>query len=334
MAVQAAPIWQDYYVTLTTKTDPTSPGYDFYIALQTPFTIIYEGMAYPAPGETYPRIRINDICADYLAHNFLQAPATPYEATFVVGRGATSIDAVTFFNDWSYDPHYNRATDGLAFPVVRTFAPGQLLVLSSLAGGIVATITMEDGTMVTRYLNGHTGGDDFNDDYNEDFAIGLIEYGDAFVLPMDDYPGAVQVQMGPIKFTRTERCCRFVLYYVNAHGGWDALPVEGKALRSDALTRHTLERAYDNNDYAARGGATIVNEIRPTWEFWTGWLRLHESERMHHLLNSPSVYVHDLEEDIVRPVLLTASTTEHKDTPGRLYAYKIEARLAQDRIRR
>lgn len=329
----AEPIWKDYYVTLTSKTDPTSPGYDFYIALQTPFTIIFEGMAYPAPGETYPRIRINDICADYLAHNFLQAPATPYEATFIVGRAATSIEAVTFFNDWSYDPYYNRDTDGLAFPIIPTFAPGQLLPFSALGDTITAVITMEDGTTVTRVLT-REGGNDFNEDFNEDFAIGLIEYGDAFVLPMDDYPNAVSVQIGGKVFRRTGRCCRYVLYYVNAHGGWDALPVEGRSIRNDALTRHTLERTYDNNDYAARGGATIVNEIRPKWEFWTGWLNADQSGRMHHLLNSPSVYIHDLEEDIVRPLLLTASTTEYKDTPGRLYAYKIEAQLAQDRIRR
>lgn len=329
----AEPIWKDYYVTLTTKTDPTSPGYDFYIALQTPFTRIFEGMAYPAPGETYPRIRINDICADYLAHNFLQAPATPYEATFIVGRAATSIEAVTFFNDWSYDPYYNRATDGLAFPIIPTFAPGQLLPFSALGDTLTAVITMEDGTTVTRVLT-REGGNDFNEDFNEDFAIGLIEYGDAFVLPLDDYPLAVSVQIGGKVFRRTGRCCRYVLYYVNAHGGWDALPVEGRSIRNDALTRHTLERTYDNNDYAARGGATIVNEIRPKWEFWTGWLNADQSGRMHHLLNSPSVYVHDLEEDIVRPLLLTASTTEYKDTPGRLYAYKIEAQLAQDRIRR
>lgn len=329
----AEPIWKDYYVTLTSKTDPTSPGYDFYIALQTPFTIIFEGMAYPAPGETYPRIRINDICADYLAHNFLQAPATPYEATFIVGRAATSIEAVAFFNDWSYDPYYNRATDGLAFPIIHTFAPGQLLPFSALGDTLTAVITMEDGTTVTRTLT-REGGNDFNEDFNEDFAIGLIEYGDAFVLPLDDYPLAVSVQIGGKVFRRTGRCCRFVLYYVNAHGGWDALPVEGRSIRNDALTRHTLERTYDNNDYAARGGATIVNEIRPKWEFWTGWLNADQSGRMHHLLNSPSVYVHDLEEDIVRPLLLTASTTEYKDTPGRLYAYKIEAQLAQDRIRR
>lgn len=329
----AEPIWKDYYVTLTSKTDPTSPGYDFYIALQTNFTIIFEGMAYPAPGETYPRIRINDICADYLAHNFLQAPATPYEATFIVGRAATSIEAVTFFNDWSYDPYYNRATDGLAFPIIHTFAPGQLLPFSALGDTLTAVITMEDGTTVTRTLT-REGGNDFNDDFNEDFAIGLIEYGDAFVLPLDDYPLAVSVQIGGKVFRRTGRCCRYALYYVNAHGGWDALPVEGRSIRNDALTRHTLERTYDNNDYAARGGATIVNEMRPKWEFWTGWLNADQSGRMHHLLNSPSVYVHDLEEDIVRPLLLTASTTEYKDTPGRLYAYKIEAQLAQDRIRR
>lgn len=331
----AEPIWQDYYFTLTLKSDPDSPGYDFYIVKTDTMERIYEGIAYPAPGETYPRIRLNDICADFISHNFLQAPVIPYEATFAVGCGAQLyVDQVTFFNDWSYNPLYIRERDGLAFPVVRTFAARQFLLFSSLADTVTAIIYFADGTTQTVTLTGHEGGNDYNEDYNDDFATAVVYYGDAFLLPMDDYPGAVAVQMGALRFTLSKRCPRYALYYVNAHGGWDALPVEGKTVRTDALTRHILERTYDNNYTEARGAATIVNEIQPTWEFWTGWLNEDQSGRMHHLLNSPCVYLHDLESGLVHSIMLTGSTTEYKDTPGRLYAYKIEARLAQNRIRR
>ena len=53
---------------------------------------------------------------------------------------------------------------------------------------------------------------------------------------------------------------------------------------------------------------------------------------MHHLLNSPTVYLHDVVKGKVYPIVLTGSVTEHKN--NRLNQYAIEAELAQDRIRR
>ena len=62
-----------------------------------------------------------------------------------------------------------------------------------------------------------------------------------------------------------------------------------------------------------------------------------EASRMHHLLNSPNVYLLDMETDEMMPVVLTNTTTEYKTykgNGGKLVNYTIEATLAQERIRR
>ena len=53
---------------------------------------------------------------------------------------------------------------------------------------------------------------------------------------------------------------------------------------------------------------------------------------MHHLLNSPLVYLHDVSTGLIRPIVLTGNVTEYKQQALNVYA--IEAELAQDRIRR
>lgn len=329
----ANPIWQDYYVDLGAPVTPGA-GVAFSIYAVAQSATIYNGTAFPRPGEANAVVRINDICADYIAQYFLTAPdpQLPAVAEFQVYAGATLIDTAEFYNNWSYDPLFDPDQDGLNHPVVLTFAPLQFIPVSILSGAPgTATITMQNGQIFT-YTPVQVRGGDFADDFNEDFLQALQYFGDAYVIPMQDFPGAAKVEYGGRTWHASRACPRWVLYYGNAYGGWDALPVEGKATRTDALTRHTAGQAYDNRNTTGRGLRNYVNEIRPAWEFWTGWLTAGQSARMHNLLNATSVFLHDMESGIVRPVVLTNTATEYKD--GRLVAYSINAQLAQDRIRR
>ena len=57
-----------------------------------------------------------------------------------------------------------------------------------------------------------------------------------------------------------------------------------------------------------------------------------QSELMPQLLNATTVYVHDTKTNEVLPLVLTNSSTEHKQNG--LNQYTIEADLAQNRLRR
>ena len=334
----AAPIWKDYIVDLG---EPASVGggVSFYIYSVSRAATIYEGVAYARPGETHAFARINDICADYLAHYFMQErdAATPARATFEVYSYAAGSDEkvaeVTFFNDWSYDPYYDPDTDGMNFPVVLTFAPGQYIPLTIPDDNPgTYTVTCENGMTYTgtpvRYQAA-----DFNDDFNGDFLVNGVYYGDPYVINMADYPGAVSVEYGGRTWRRSDKCPRWVLYYVNSHGGWDALPVEGKSSRADGVKHYETAQVYDNAITTARGRRNYVNELTARYTFWTGWLNDQQSRLMHNLLNSPSVYVQDQEDRAIYPVVLTNGETPYKENPGKMKAYEIRAELAQDRVR-
>ena len=331
----ASPIWKDYYVDLGAPAS-AGAGVPFTVYCVPKSATIFSGRAYPKPGEAAAVVRINDLCADYIRHYFLEQedPTMPAKVTFRVLVGSTVKGEVEFYNDWSYDPDYEPSRDGMNFPVLSVFAPGQYIPLSLYSGSpSAATVYMANG-QVFHPVPAKSRGADFNNDYNDDFLTSLQYFGDSYLLPMADFPGAVRVVMAGRTYTLSQACPRYVLYYVNAYGGWDALPVEGHTVRTDNLTHHNAGRVYDNRLSTARGKVTIVNEIVRAFAFNTWPLTLQQSERMHHLLNSPSVYMHDLETGRVEPLTLTGTSNERKDTRGRLYEYTIEAELAQDRIRR
>lgn len=324
------PIWKDYLVDLGTASLAT--GAAFSIVDEGDSVTIFSGRAYPKVDSGHVYIRINDICAEYMNNELFDTAGVSLTRTFSVYVGATKVDEVTFYNDWSYDFAFVPERDGFAFPIVRTFAKWQYIPITALAA-VTATITDADGTQHTLQVPTSLGAD-FNDDFNRDFLIEAVAYGGAGLLDMRAFPNAVRVEMGGKTWTASKACPRYVLYYKNAHGGWDALPLEGRPTRADAVTRHTLDRSYDNNNPINRGRANWLNEIRPTWEVRTGWLNAEQSRLMHHPLNSTSAFLHDMETGQVDAVVLTNSTTEYKETPGMLYAYTLEVSLAQDRIRR
>ena len=335
----AEPIWKDYFVDLGAPAS-SGAGVPFYIYCTPKGSNIFIGTAYPKPGESTAVVRINDICANYIYHYFLEQsdPSMPAKANFKVYAGAvgsgTQKASVDFYNNWSYDPLYNPAADGMNFPVVLTFGARELLPVTVYSGNPpTARVYVENGL---DYIVTPTKmrGDDFNNDYNLDFLREMQYFGDSYVVPMSDFPGAVKVVMGGKTYLKSKYCPQYVLYYLNSYGGWDALPVEGRTAKSDTVTHYTTERVYDNRQTSARGKTNYLNDLKRTFEFHTGWLTAAQSARMHNLLNSPSVFVHDMESDLIWPLVLTNSATAYKEQHGILHSYTIQAELAQERTRR
>lgn len=338
----AYPIWKDYFVNLPidSGSNNTAP-----FRITTGGTTIYSGVAYPkTSGAASVQVRINDICADYFGREFIgeDASGSVLRKTFKVystqNGSETERASVEFYNDWSFDPAFIPEVDGFAFPVVPYFAPGQLLVFSPWDWQDVphAFVEMADGTIIEAELLAYDETLDFNNDFNLDFSIEYTESGFVF-LPMDQYLGAKAVTIGDITWKASDACPKYVIYYVNAHGGWDSLLVNGTTKMEDSVKRYTSGKVYDNGYTYNRGKVNYANELTRTFKMHFGPFGDSASERMHHLLNSPAVYIHDLQARAIYPLVLTGNNTEHKTyrTNGaKLSEYEVPAELAQDRIRR
>lgn len=344
-----APIWKDYFVSLGNP-DATL----FRIRVQdAQGEIIYNGKSYIRPGETENNIRINDICADYLT-NALPALSQAefsdlsFPLNFVVEAFVSTaqgedpdwetIDEVQFMNDWSYDDSYNPATMGMSFPVNGRIDARQWLTFTAYnASTITATLTFTDGTSSQVIIPVEISAD-FSDDFNDDFARSARSAGSGTaVFDLSAWDNVASVTINGREFQVVTNCKDWVLYYVNAFGGWDSLLIEGNTIERDSLTRHTREMEYDNRNTRNRGTQNYVNEISKSYTLNTSWLSDDESLRMHHLLNSPEVYLCNISSGDMFPVNLANTTTEYKTykgNGGRLVNYTIEATIAQERIRR
>ena len=328
------PIWKDRIVTLASSGEYA----DFEIRLDDNVgTLIFQGRAYPRPGEAAIKTRINDVCAAYLR---TRSPELRPFATFCVlaQPGYVERDWIIFAADWSYD-HGRVLTPGalLNDPVIPEVDPRQLLLATVLpkSGGNPVTAAFSGGAAASQTIY-----------ETYDFAAGsgtaaASGAGGTAVIDMGDHPGATSVTLAganSLSFpVRGRACNRYCVHYVNAFGGWDWLLLDGQENRSDALTRHTILTDYDNGNPSARGRRDWAVEVAPAWVLRTGILTDEQAGRMHHLLNSPDVYLQDLADGTMRPVVLTDTETQHKTyrSNGRsLVTYTFNAQLAQERFRR
>lgn len=341
-----ASIWKDYFVNLG-----TADSVPFRIKVGD--DIIYNGKAHRRPNESSILARINDICADYLSNTLptlsqaeFSALSFPLEFTIenfiVTAQGEEPdweyVDDVSFINDWSYDNSYNPSTMGMAFPINGRIDARQWLTFTAYnASSVTATLTFKDGTTAQVIIPVEISAD-FSDDFNVDFARSVRSAGSGTaVFDLSAWDDVAKVTINGKTWDVVTDCKEWVLYYVNAFGGWDSLLIEGNSSEVDNLTRYTREMEYDNRSTLNRGRQNFVNEISKSYTLHTSWLSDAESLRMHHLLNSTDVYLFNINSGEMIPVTLSNTTTEHKtykSNGNRLVNYSIDVTIAQDRIRR
>lgn len=126
-------------------------------------------------------------------------------------------------------------------------------------------------------------------------------------------------------------CGDAALYYLNSRGGWDAflLPY---IKRVDKYTQQDYYKAYDNSTIEF-GRKRFLTEITPTWEIGTDWLSDEQAERLcRNLLPSTQVYLHTLDDDVIRPVVIVDNQAEYKtyeNQNNQLVSYKIKVEASQ-----
>jgi hypothetical protein len=350
--IMAYPIWKDYNVLLG-----TGEYFDYTISVDG--AQVYAGRAYSKTGQSDPvYIKVNDIIADYFTRavpNWYDPdPAAILDIAAVVKVGETTKASLIFAPDWSYNDNYLRSRDGLSFPIDGWICNGQQLLYSD--AGTPATPNMRVTFMGERgdfapWLSpehGDFGNDFFISGWWED--VTLYNYGrtDARVFAIDlrDYTDIYKVEIGtladsvftPLRSWKIWRgCCRYVLHYINAYGGWDSLLIRGNGKQTDTLKRYTRKVPYNNGSAFYGGTENYVNEIGAKYELHPGIMTEAQAARMFHLLNSCCVYLEDMQEGAIRPIVLTNATSEYKTWANqghKLIEYTIEAELAQDRLRR
>lgn len=297
--------------------------------------LLFTGKTCRRPNSEHNTILVNKICQNYLETPILIEDAISNGNGYSVFKltnigGKVVYRTYRFVNDWSYTDDFK--TGLLSHPILndRTVVRSQKLPFTVF--GAAEQVVVPYGII---YKNGIT--DDYgNPIENYENAVseknGLVTEFFPFERGGKD---VVSYYIGDTEWTVVEDCkADFVLYYVNPWGGFDWFPIRGKVVETDNITQYLYTQNYNNTKWEF-GKRRYLSEINKKYRLHTHWLREDESKRMWYLLQSNTVYLHNIKENKIYPVIITATEQEHKKrgiTSNRI-SYQIDVELSQMRER-
>lgn len=336
----AIPIWKDKFCNLGAVASQ-------YFRIRVSSTTIYQGRAYRATSSGNLYIRINDICADYMSQkvpvlNPSSAPGGMFPVSFTVqkssnGSSWTTVETVDFNDDWSYDNSFDPSTNGMSFPITGRIDLRQKIVQTRYSSTGV-TATARYGSTTRSVSLSVIISTDYSAFYNAVAAAGKGRL--EFSCPTyATYSGKTLtgVTIGATTYTVTKACPRYCLYYKNPFGGYDHLLLEGAVILKRANSRETFKADY-NNGLGMREEWDFMNETTASYEVNTGYLTEDESSRMPYLLDSPDVYLCDLENPTVFIPAVIATDSYSYQSANRLGMkmrnHTFEVKVAQNTYKR
>jgi len=298
-----------------------------------------------ASGGLVSKVRVNEIIAPFVRPS-LQLGATSgffNDSDDRANPGTMPLFSVAFyiqdatqgyyfraFADWSYD--YGRGDIAfLPCPIDGVTVEGQYMICTGLNG--TGVTFLKGGTVLATVARGSAGPATY---FLKADGIAGSGAEQALTATMSGGTG------GSVSFKwKRDVCARYVVYYVNAYGGWDWFVIQGKTIVSDTVKREDYRVKWSSalgaGNVAARERNILYQGVTKHYEMHTHWLTDDEASRMWHLTGSQSVYVHDLETGLVMPAVMTGTKHEYKtyrNQGGKLVSYQLDMDVAIDMQRR
>lgn len=312
------PIWKDYIYQVP------------FLASRIQYKIryngndIFKGWSYEV--EQSNDICINEITRDYLHSDFPSASNVWYDdfnATksfeLYLGPDENSepnikVADLTFIYDWSYDDSYTStpSESWIAMEPLQDYYDSRQYQIFTVND----TATLSKGG--TTYTNSTPGR--------------------RYIKTQFSTPGTITLSHGAYSrsFTVKDNCgIRYCLYYVNSRGGWDSVLVDGVATQTDKYDRETYTQNY-RTPSINRGVIEYRNNITESWTLYLRSLGDNKNPLFHNLFESTNVYLHDLEEGRIIPVVITSREMQYKTRKNqgrKLYTYEIQVESSQRKLR-
>lgn len=290
-------------------------------------TIVFAGKAYKYPDKDQIIISINEVVKNYLKTEWPKARAfnkmDNYMKDVTVSLSDGYLYDFTFYNDWSYKYRSDSQPSFLNDPINKNIAPWQWILVSTFSpNGRNIIDKLINGEAWFGYTHPSAGGGIY-----WDVALNYIEgCGDriSYVFRNTDES---------LDYVIDNSNKEYVLYYVNAAGGWDSLLLDGNVKQTDNIESELYRKKtsgqyqFDNTKY--------LNTITPSWTLHTGYLSDEEAKKMYNLLESTQVYLHH-KGDAVVPVIIKNSECEYKTYTNQgkqKFYYTIDVEASKNKYR-
>lgn len=336
------PIWQDIFFT--------KPNTSFleYNILDENNSTIYKGRSVSTPDSNNVVFNINRLCSNYLNSNLPSGfeegyhLLNDYVKLFKITSpnnstgGVETIAQYRFYNNYLYGKELNdvfisepirQSTDinGVKTMVVDKRQYTLCSVFNSKATDKTLLINIansDKSTTINCVLNNKAQGLFIERSrYNTTDKLSTVY----FVL--DGYRYKYEVH---------KTCYDYCLYYCNAYGGWDSLLIDGNVKKTDKINSKYYTRDYNNTTIQSEK-TKFLNVINTEYVLHTGWFNDDEQSRLHHLLESTEVYLHNLNTDEIYPVNITNNSCEYKtftNNGRKKFNNTINVEVAQTKVRK
>lgn len=255
-------------------------------------------------GRTYDgnsAVFLNDLAKNYVGQALpLQVvqggTAEPYDHAVTLTAQPAGITN-RYFLDWSYKDG-RTANSPKVNPIDAQIDSRQVLILtrSNIDATSVTLYGVRNGsTYAIKTFSGLTRGEGYNIVYPMSALSGYTS------LYLSDNPSQ--------KYFVVDTCARYILYYVNAFGGWDSYILRGAVQETQGYTPREYLRSFNNESTRERNLVRYGVDVARGWTIKTEWLHDAEQARMWHLLGSPLVYIVDLMEGFA-PVPVVIKNTQ------------------------
>lgn len=329
-----APIWKDYIWAEETLDDFIE------YHLDDGGTTIYAGKAYKYPGADRVEFLLNSVTENYLS-NGISFPTTlstsvmpNYLKDFTLVTSTGNEKPIIFFNDWSYKDTDLTSGYFLSDPITGLIDPRQYVMASWLlptGEGLVSRFYYKDGIQTATDVTLKSGINGYT--FVENITNLQLGCGDYIIMA---FVVSGTISQKQIKYTIDNTGKDYVLYYVNAAGGWDSLLIEGNVKKTDEFESESyIKRVLRPSTEFARN--KYLNTITSSWTLYTGYLNDEQASKMYNLLESTQVYLHNLKDNTITPVLITDTSCEYKTYTNQgknKFYYTINVESSQDNYRK
>ena len=281
-------IWSDTYYTYNSNNSPY-----FIFSIHTDGEPIFYGKAWLRPNSEGITINLNNYCKDYLKTDIVDLLGVNSKTTFTHNNAVKEFilkdenDNILGTYDFINDWSYEY----------RNYNNRPLMLSNPINGKSVNGMLM-----FYTYLD----------------SDGKVK---SIISP------SINDINGIYKLDDSSCNAKYALYYSNRYGGWDSFLIEGKVTRKESYQNYYTASNYNNNTIQF-GKKVYHNVITTRYELHTGWLSDSQSENLaFNLLTSNNVYLHNLENDTIKPVLITNTETDYKtfrNQNNKMFNYTIE----------
>lgn len=345
------PVWKDRDVYIS-ATQPLNYFIEYYGG-----DTFFEGVAVPKPNSNSINIRINDFAKNMvdsnvdadrifdIQHNMDYFIIPNYCREIAIGKrnedgGNTLVFSDYFCNDYNYN------TDGdVNYNIYGNYSVDEVHLISNkithLTNRGYCLFTLfncwESDVTIRVTEEDEQGGGGVVLDFTIPSMSAAVVSGRNFTPGLyyvfyDTYDDA---EIG--RFLAVESCNRYNLHYVNAKGGYDTLPIDGrKDKRTDNLTFEYYKSKGNNQNINKPQMNKFKVDITPKWELQTGWLNDEQSKKMYNLFTSQKVWLEDIDEGTFTPVYITNNAVEYKtftNNGRKKYNYTISVTSANTLIK-